>query len=283
MVYVELKSGAQSGDIYVRNTDGQGTPTRLTNGGYNTSPAWSCDGARIVFASDDTSQGTTDLFTIKPDGTGRTNLTKTAWDESDPEYSPDGTKVAYTSTQHGDWDVMVMKANGSDAGDPLHLTTSSADEIIPSWSPDGTRLAFTSNRSGKPQIFTMPTTTPDSETKLLDSGQVTGLDWGQSLPATYVYTMKPDGSDPQKVTLPITGGMPAWSPDATRIAFTDAGRIFTIQPDGRGLAQLTAAATGTARDEEPSYSPDGTKVAFTGTTPRAARASTRSTSTVAPD
>lgn len=264
IVYVELKPGAESGDIYVRNTNGQGTPTRLTDGGYNTSPAWSCDGTHIIFASDDTADGTTDLFTIKPDGTGRANLTKTAWNESDPEYSPDGTKIAYTSDQHGDWDVMVMKANGSDAANPLHLTTSSAHEIIPSWSPDGTRLAFTSNRSGNPQIFTMSATTPDSETKLLTTGLVSGLDWGPGLPATYVFTMKPDGSDPQKVTLPITGGMPAWSPDATRIAFTDAGRIFTIQPDGRGLAQLTAAANGTVRDEEPSYSPDGTKVAFTG-------------------
>lgn len=261
VAYVQL--GGQFGDIWVRNTNGNGTPVKLTDGGYNTSPAWSCDGKKVLFAAGP-NPNDTEIFTIKPDGTGRSALTDTAWAETDPEYSPDGTKIAFASKQHGDWDVMVMKADGSNAADPLHLTTSSADDIVPAWSPDGTRLAFTSNRSGRAQLFTMSATTPDSETRVLESGAVSAIDWGQSLPATYIYTMKTDGSDAQKVTLPINGGSPAWSPDGSRIAFVDGGRIFTIQPNGQGLAQLTAAANGTARDDEPSYSPDGSKVTFTG-------------------
>lgn len=266
VAYIEL-AGGQFGDLFVRNTDGSGTPLRLTsNDTFDTSPAWSCDGKRIIFSSGATADGNSDLFTIKPDGSGLTNLTKTSWHETDPEFSPDGTKVAFASNQHGDWDIMVMKADGSNADNPLHLTTSSADELTPSWSPDGTKLAFTSNRGNvnNPQVYTMSATTPDSETKLLTTDPVSGgLDWGPALPTTYIYTMKTDGTDPQKVTLPITGGRPAWSPDASRIAFVDAGRIFTIMPDGRGLAQLTAAHNGTARDDEPSYSPDGKVVAFT--------------------
>ncbi len=231
----------------------------------DTSPEWSCDGSKIVFASN--RSGNLDIFTMKPDGTDVTNITKTSWPETDPTYSPDGTKIAYASEQHGDFDIMVMKADGSNASDPLHLTTSVDYEVGPSWSPDGTKIAYQKSSTGsQSDIFVVSATTPDSIAKITNSsGFETTPDWGPaSTGETFIYTMKADGTDPQKVTLPITGGYPAWSPDASRIVFSDKGDLFTIMPDGRGLAQLTADHNNTGTDIEPSWSPDGTKMVYVG-------------------
>ena len=50
-----------------------------------------------------------------------------------------------------------------------------------------------------------------------------------------------------------------------KIAFvTNDQTIYTINPDGLGLNQLTPSATG-ARDRGPDWSPDGTKIVFSMT------------------
>ncbi len=262
VLYTAFDSG-MSPDVWVRDLASGDTTNLSDNPAMDTSPEWSCDGSKVVFASYRGGNG--NIYTIEPDGTGLQQLTDTGWDEDDPTYSPDGTKIAYRSDQHGDFDLMVMEADGSDAEDPLHLTASVRDEMGPSWSPDGTKLAFSSGTASSSDIYVMSATIQDSEFKVTNTaGFEVAPDWGPSTGETFIYTMKPDGTDPQKVTLPISGGYPAWSPDASRIAFSDKGDLFTIQPDGRGLAQLTSNANNTGSDIEPSYSPDGAKVAYTG-------------------
>jgi len=64
--------------------------------------------------------------------------------------------------------------------------------------------------------------------------------------------------------VPLSGGRgywPAWSPDGTRIAFSDGfntGQIYLINADGTGVVGLTNTST----DEFPAWSPDGSKIAF---------------------
>ena len=74
------------------------------------------------------------------------DLTEGPWAASSPTWSPDGTRLAFVSARHGDWDldlcndIWVVSALG---GTPEALTDTSASWALLSWSPDGNRLAFT--------------------------------------------------------------------------------------------------------------------------------------------
>jgi len=79
-----------------------------------------------------------------------------------------------------------------------------------------------------------------------------------------VGTINPDGSGLQMLT--SDGGMPSWSADGSKIAFTSNAdgdnEIYVMNAGGTGRVQLTS---GDANDQLPSWSPDGTRIAFAST------------------
>lgn len=77
--------------------------------------------------------------------------------------------------------------------------------------------------------------------------------------AASIWVMNQDGSG-QTMIAETTGGSDlAWSPDGTRLAFSDVGGIYVINADGSGETRVP----GTTRDDQtPAWSPDGTKLAM---------------------
>jgi TolB protein len=72
--------------------------------------------------------------------TGRTRrLTRHAAYDEQPDWSPDGRRIAFASARTGSFDVYAMNADGSEV---RRVVGGPDDEREPAWSPDGTMIAF---------------------------------------------------------------------------------------------------------------------------------------------
>lgn len=97
-----------------------------------------------------------DVYSMNPDGSGLRQLTtQNAVADRDPQWSPDGTKVAFLSDRDevanpqwaGDFvaEIYVMNADGTNA---RRITNNVFDEYDPTWSPDGRKLVYTREGQG---------------------------------------------------------------------------------------------------------------------------------------
>jgi tricorn protease len=97
-----------------------------------------------------------DLWSVNRDGGEAARLTTGVGVETDPIFSPDGSRIAFTGEYDGNVDVFVMPAVG---GTPKRLTYHPAADRAIGWTPDGKQVIFSSNRtsySGFSRLFTVP-------------------------------------------------------------------------------------------------------------------------------
>ena len=128
-----------SGDeeIYVMNADGTNVRQLTSNADFDSAPSWSPDGKRILFErapagtfTPGTEAQEKDVYVMRADGTHVRRLTDSPGLDEGPEFSPDATKIAFSSARDGQQEIYVMDADGSN---PRRLTDNPARDESPDW------------------------------------------------------------------------------------------------------------------------------------------------------
>ncbi len=232
---------------------------------------------RIAFASERDEVFNLDIYVINADGSGVTRLTTSIATDNGPTWSPDGSRIAFTSTRDGDNEIYLMNADGSGQ---TRLTTHLAFDVSPAWSPDGSRIAFASDRDsitpGNLDIYvfnadgsgltrlTTNSATDEGPAWSPDGSRIAFSSTRDGVRNHEIYVMNADGSGQTRLTTNDLNDLdPAWSPDGSRIAFASFrdgdGEIYVMNADGSGQTRVT---TSPGRDNAPTWSPDGSHIAF---------------------
>ena len=226
-------------DLFLMHADGT-EQLHLTRG---SSASWSPDSRNIAFHASASGVGrpinpdvwataidsdifvgnVADLLTGGAQPINITNNPQTV--DDDPDWSPDGQKIVFTShlvsdnpTNSTSAEIYVMRVNSQGVPvqdglpNPQRLTFNNEEEAAPTWSPDGKRIAYMCHNGGR-----------DFE----------------------ICVMNADGTNQTALTNnSIHDARPSWSPDGTQIVFTrEFGALFiqlfllTLQPDGMSATE----------------------------------------------
>ena len=190
------------------------------------------DGSMVTY-SDLDENGISQIFVMGADGSNVRQVTHGEADATDPEWSFDGSMIAYVSTIAETSEIFTLRVSD---GVSTRVTREPNEVFDPNWAPDGRSIVFA-------------TPNPD---------------------IGHVVTMSVDLATGQTRTIVTDGDRPALSPDGTMIVFESFlkqdDRLMLANSDGSERRVLARVPNGSSIDGWgfAEWSPDSTRVAFNG-------------------
>ena len=194
-----------------------------------------------------------------------------------PRFSPDGSKILYTSYATGFPQAMVLDVNTLSSR-ALSAAQQGTMSFSPRFSPDGRWIVYSLEKNGNTDIYQMDaasgaqrplTNAPSIETSPSYSPDGSQIVFESDRSGTpQLYIMGANGGEPRRISFGEGRyGTPVWSPRGDMIAFTrQVGAKFHIgvmRTDGSEEKMLTESFL----DEGPTWAPNGRVVMFTRVTP----------------
>lgn len=206
-------------------------------------PSWSPRGDRIAYQS--YVGGTYHIWTMRPDGSERRQLTSGGWDDREPVYSPDGRQIAFASDRGGgSYNVWILDV-GSGALRQLTHAAADASNYQPTWSPDGASVAYVEDNADSQLILSMAASGAGDPRVLHTHTQGT----------VYSPTWSPDGArlayvlhDPSTAGPNEGAGFPRLMINGS--AVTEGEDVFTFPAQWLGSDRLLYAADGKIRERD---------------------------------
>jgi Tol biopolymer transport system component len=213
------------------------------------------DGRWLVYQ---TSMPRQNLFIIHPDGSGLRQLTDDGFNNRQPHWSPDGTRIAFYSNRGGKYEIWILRVDGSEL-ERAAIMPDRSRAFHPIWSPDGRQLAYDLDENEalidltRPLAERRPALLPLAERGMGFSAFSWSADgrWlagalhvqtrdRRQLPGIVLYSL----ADKSYVRLTDRGEYATWLSDSRHLLYWDGGKLLLLDTLSRISRQVLAIPQG---------------------------------------
>lgn len=225
------------------------------------------DGKKVAYTvssavmTPDKSEYVSQIWLANSDGSEAVQLTYAEKSSENPQWSPDGRMIAFTSSRSGKDNLFVLRLVGGEA-EQLTDVKSSVGNFA--WAPDGRRIAF----------VTRDAASDDEEKNNKGKDDWRWIDESVKFNRLNVISLEKDANgkrEPRRLSGdPNVAGSFDWSPDSKTIVFTrtkmpkaDYWTTSDLLAVDVGTGKVTTLADTNASEADPAFSPDGKWISFT--------------------
>lgn len=143
-------------EIYIMRSNGSEVRNLTSNAASDFAPTWFSVPGFLGFGTQDwiaftsNRDGNQEIYRVKPDGSGLTNLTNNSANDYSPSGFAQGRLIAFVSDRDGNPEIYTMTTDGDSS---TNRTNNSSQDLDPAFNTDGGWIAFSSDRGGNIDVY----------------------------------------------------------------------------------------------------------------------------------